>query len=82
MENVFTIQIPEIFCAKFKYHGDLLKISDTFVSDYGKFLKLSKRKTQGHDIELIQVFNADGRFMENYDIFVPIEKTEDELEDF
>lgn len=81
MDNVFTVSVPELFCSRFRYYGDLLNISDTFKSDFGKFLKLTQRQTQEHDIELIQVFHPNEPFMESYDVFVPIEKTVDELEE-
>ena len=42
----FTVDVPQLFCAKFKYFGDLLDIGDVFSTDYARFLKISKQNRQ------------------------------------
>jgi AraC family transcriptional regulator len=53
----FTVDVPQLFCAKFKYFGDLLDIGNVFKTDYARFLKISKQETENSHIELIQVFD-------------------------
>ncbi len=79
IENLFTIEVPSLFCASFRYHGDLLEISDVFTSDFARFIKLSKLDPQDSHIELIQAFEPGDRTMEDYRIRVPIVKTAEDL---
>ena len=57
----FTVDIPQLFCAKFKYSGDLLDIGDVLKTDFARFLKISKQETENSHIELIQVFDTNER---------------------
>ncbi len=70
----FTVDVPQLFCAKFKYFGDLLDIGDVFSTDYARFLKISKQKTENSHIELIQVFNNIHQLDSAYHIYTPIKK--------
>lgn len=54
----FNVDVPQIFCAKFKYAGDLLDVGDVLTTDFARFLKISKQERDTSDIELIQVFNS------------------------
>jgi AraC family transcriptional regulator len=78
LQNVFTVEVEEIFCARFKYQGDLLEISDIFVSDFMRFIKVTKLDSQDNHIELIQMFDVDDEAMTDYEIWVPIEKTKED----
>lgn len=72
--NYFTVDVQQFFCAKFKYFGDLLDIGDVFITDFARFLKISKQETEESDIELIQVFENIHNLDSSYHIFVPIKK--------
>lgn len=77
--NTFTVTIPSFFCARFKYNGDLLSISDIFKSDFAQFINLTRHVQANHGIELIQVFHPKDTTMTDYHILVPIEPTEGEV---
>lgn len=70
----FTVDVPQLFCAKFKYFGDLLDIGDVIRSDYARFLKISRQETGHSHIELIQVFDNIHRLDSDYHIYTPIKK--------
>ncbi|RDW15167.1 AraC family transcriptional regulator [Oceanobacillus arenosus] len=70
----FTVDVPEIFCAKFNYFGDLLDIGDVLKTDYARFLKISKLDTGNSNIELIQVFDNIHNLDSGYHIYTPIKK--------
>lgn len=70
----FTVEVPNLFCAKFKYFGDLLDIGDVFKTDYARFLKISKQTTEDSDIELIQVFDDVHNLESDYHIYAPVKK--------
>ncbi|MFT4416656.1 helix-turn-helix transcriptional regulator [Fredinandcohnia humi] len=70
----FTVDVPQLFCAKFKYFGDLLDIGDVFITDYARFLKISKQETENSHIELIQVFDNIHNLDSDYHIYTPIKK--------
>lgn len=70
----FTVDVPQLFCAKFKYFGDLLDIGDVFITDFARFLKISKQETENSDIELIQAFDDLHNLESAYHIYVPIKK--------
>lgn len=72
--NSFTVDVQPFFCAKFTYSGDLLDIGDVFITDFARFLKISKQESEESDIELIQVFENIRRLDSSYQIFVPIKK--------
>ncbi|WP_249310558.1 AraC family transcriptional regulator [Bacillus sp. FJAT-49736] len=42
----FNIDVPQLFCARFKYLGDLLEIGDVLATDYARFLKISKQEPE------------------------------------
>lgn len=70
----FTVDVPQLFCAKFKYFGDLLDIGDVFITDFARFLKISKQETENSHIELIQVFDNVHNLDSAYHIYTPIKK--------
>ncbi|MBT2756842.1 helix-turn-helix transcriptional regulator [Mesobacillus foraminis] len=70
----FTVDVPSLFCSKFKYFGDLLDIGDVFITDFARFLKISKQETEDSHIELIQVFENIHYLDSAYQIYVPIKK--------
>ncbi|MCM3766242.1 helix-turn-helix transcriptional regulator [Neobacillus niacini] len=70
----FTVDIPQLFCAKFKYSGDLLDIGDVLITDFARFLKISKQETENSHIELIQVFDNIHNLDSAYHIYTPIKK--------
>jgi AraC family transcriptional regulator len=70
----FTIDLPQIFCARFKYSGDLLEIGDVFITDFTRFLNISMEERDQSDIELIQVFDNIHVLDEDFHIYVPIKK--------
>ncbi|MRH43316.1 AraC family transcriptional regulator [Aquibacillus halophilus] len=70
----FTFDVPQFFCAKFKYFGDLIDIGDVFMTDFARFLKISREDTDNSDIELIQVFENLHNLDSTYHIYVPIKK--------
>ncbi|PAQ15717.1 AraC family transcriptional regulator [Bacillaceae bacterium SAOS 7] len=70
----FTVDVPQLFCAKFKYSGDLLDIGELFITDFARFIKISKQETEDSDIELIQVFDDVHNLDSAYHIYVPIKK--------
>jgi AraC family transcriptional regulator len=72
--NYFTIEVQQLFCAKFKYSGDLLDIGDLFTTDFARFLKISRQETEDTEIELIQVFENFHHLDSAYHIVVPIKK--------
>lgn len=73
--NIMTIDVPSVFSAHFRYHGDLLDISPIFESDFARFIKLTQMDTQGHGIELIQLFDEVDDTLSRYTLWVPIVKT-------
>lgn len=70
----FTVTVPQLFCAKFNYFGDLLDIGDVLKSDYARFLKISKQETMDSQIELVQVFDDIHQLESTYHIYAPIKK--------
>ena len=70
----FSVDIPQLFCAKFKYSGDLLDIGDVLKTDFARFLKISKQETENSHIELIQVFDTMKGIDSAYHIYTPIKK--------
>ncbi len=74
LENFFEVKIPKTFCAKFRYNGDLLDISEVFTSDFSRFLNVSKLEAAEHDIELIQSFITLDEIGSSFEVFVPIKK--------
>jgi AraC family transcriptional regulator len=74
LPNYFIIDIPTLFCAKFKYFGDLLEIGDVFASDFARFLRISKLKSKESHIELIQKFDDINNISDFFHIYVPIKK--------
>ncbi|CAM3711427.1 helix-turn-helix transcriptional regulator [Marinicrinis lubricantis] len=70
----FTVDVPQLFCAKFKYFGDLLEIGDVLKTDYARFLKISKQETEDSHIELIQAFDDIHNLESAYHIYAPIKK--------
>lgn len=74
LDHVFTIQLPDIFCAKFNYTGDLLEISDIFTTDFSRFLRISRLEMEEHDVELIQSFPSVRDFDQAFEVYVPIKK--------
>ncbi|MCV4235085.1 AraC family transcriptional regulator [Virgibacillus sp. LDC1] len=70
----FTVDVPQLFCAKFKYFGDLLDIGDVLKTDYARFLKISKQETEHSHIELIQAFDDIHNLESTYHIYAPIKK--------
>ncbi|RJE86302.1 AraC family transcriptional regulator [Paenibacillus sp. 1011MAR3C5] len=70
----FTVDVPQLFCARFKYFGDLLDIGDVLKTDYARFLKISRQETEDSHIELIQVFNDAHNLESTYHIYAPIKK--------
>ncbi|MHA7578828.1 helix-turn-helix transcriptional regulator [Paenibacillus vandeheii] len=70
----FTVDVPQIFCARFNYCGEILDIGDVLESDYARFLKISKLETAETDIELIQAFDDVHHLDSTYHIYAPIKK--------
>lgn len=70
----FTIDVPQLFCAKFKYFGDLLEIGDVLKTDYARFLKISRQETADSHIELIQAFDDVHNIESAFHIYAPIKK--------
>ncbi|MHA6532156.1 helix-turn-helix transcriptional regulator [Paenibacillus sp. BAC0078] len=70
----FTVDVPQIFCARFNYCGELLDIGDVLKSDYARFLKISRQETAETDIELIQAFDDVHHLDSTYHIYAPIKK--------
>ncbi|SFS76919.1 AraC family transcriptional regulator [Paenibacillus sp. 453mf] len=70
----FTVDVPQIFCARFKYAGDLLEIGDVLETDFARFLKISRQEAEQSDIELIQVFDDVHNLESTYHIYAPIKK--------
>lgn len=70
----FTVDIPQLFCAKFKYFGDLLDIGNVLITDFARFLKISKQETENSHIELIQAFDNIHNLNSAYHIYTPIKK--------
>lgn len=73
-DSYFTIDVPQLFCAKFKYFGDLLEIGDILKTDYARFLKISRQETEDSHIELIQTFDDIHNFQSAFHIYAPIKK--------
>ncbi|MCK6076666.1 helix-turn-helix domain-containing protein [Paenibacillus silvae] len=70
----FTVDVPQFFCVRFNYCGELLDIGDVLESDYARFLKISKQETAETDIELIQAFDDVHHLNSTYHIYAPIKK--------
>lgn len=70
----FTVDVPQLFCAKFNYSGDLLDIGDVLKTDYARFLKISRQEPEDSPIELIQCFDDVHRPDSAYHIYAPIKK--------
>ncbi len=70
----FTVEVPQIFCARFNYCGEILEIGDVLKSDYARFLKISRQETAETDIELIQAFDDVHHLDSTYHIYAPIKK--------
>lgn len=66
--------LPTIFCAKFKYFGDILDIGDVLTTDFARFLKISKQEAEESSIEMIQVFENVHQLDSSYHLYVPIKK--------
>lgn len=70
----FTVNVPQIFCARFKYFGDLLEMGSVLETDYARFLKISRQEAEQSDIELVQVFDDVHNLDSSYHIYAPIKK--------
>lgn len=70
----FTVDVPLLFCAKFKYSGDLLDIGNVLKTDYARFLKISRQETEDSHIELIQAFDDIHNLQSAYHIYAPVKK--------
>ncbi|MGO4699496.1 helix-turn-helix transcriptional regulator [Paenibacillus sp. 2TAB26] len=70
----FTVDVPRLFCAKFKYSGDLLDIGDVLKTDYARFLKISRQEADDSHIELIQFFDDIHNLDLAYHIYAPIKR--------
>ncbi|MBW7475590.1 AraC family transcriptional regulator [Paenibacillus oenotherae] len=70
----FTVDVPQLFCARFTYFGDILDIGDVLKSDYARFLKISRQETEDTTIELIQVFDDIHNLDSAYHVYAPIKK--------
>jgi len=70
----FIVDVPQLFCAKFTYTGDILDIGDVLKTDYARFLKISKQETEDSHIELIQVFDDIHNLESAYHIYAPVKK--------
>ncbi|MFS0868894.1 helix-turn-helix transcriptional regulator [Paenibacillus xylanilyticus] len=70
----FTVDVPPLFCARFKYSGDLLDIGDVLKTDYARFLKISRQEADESHIELIQFFDDIHNLDSVYHIYAPIKK--------
>jgi len=70
--NFFIVNVPQFFSARFKYFGDLLDIGEVFITDFARFLKISRQESEDADIELIQVFENIHDLNSDYHIAVPI----------
>lgn len=70
----FTVDVPRLFCAKFRYSGDLLEIGDVLKTDYARFLKISRQETEETHIELIQMFDDIHNLDAAYQVYAPIKK--------
>jgi AraC family transcriptional regulator len=70
----FTIDVPQIFCAKFRYSGDLLDVGDVFKTDFARFLKISKQERDPSEIELIQVFDSIQYLDSDFHIYMPVKR--------
>lgn len=70
----FTIDVPQLFCSRFKYSGDLLDIGDVLKTDYARFLKISRQETEDSHIELIQAFDDVHNLQSAYHIYAPVKK--------
>ncbi|MEK3884371.1 AraC family transcriptional regulator [Paenibacillus sp. PL2-23] len=74
MPNYFTVQVPPLFCARFQYRGDLLDIGDVFITDYARFLRITRLEREHCPIELIQQFDSPYQLDAAYHIYAPIQK--------
>jgi len=70
----FTVDVPQLFCARFTYFGDILDIGDVLKSDYARFLKITRQETEDITIELIQVFDDIHNLDSSYHVYAPIKK--------
>ena len=70
----FTVEVPQLFCARFTYLGDILDIGHVLKSDYARFLKISRQETADSAIELIQVFDDINNLDSAYHVYAPIKK--------
>ncbi|RKN85945.1 AraC family transcriptional regulator [Paenibacillus ginsengarvi] len=68
----FTVDVPPLFCAKFKYFGDLLDIGDVFITDFIRFLKITRQEADDSHIELVQVFDNIHDLGSAYHIYAPV----------
>lgn len=80
LPNVFSLELPQIFCARFRYSGDLLDIGDVFISDFSRFIQVSRLLPEEGEIELIQVFDPGDVWMTSYEVCVPIKMLKDDVE--
>ncbi|MFC4598764.1 helix-turn-helix transcriptional regulator [Cohnella hongkongensis] len=70
----FVVEVPRLFCAKFRYTGDILDIGDVLKTDYARFLKISKQETEDSPIELIQIFDDIHNLDSAYHVYAPVKK--------
>ena len=70
----FTNDLPSIFCAKFKYFGDILDIGDVLPTDFARFLNISKLEEEESSSEMIQAFENVHHLDSSYHLYVPIKK--------
>lgn len=73
-DNVFDVEVPPMYCARFDYQGDLLDIGDVFKTDFARVLRISRLELSETGIELIQEFNSIEDLMDIYHVLVPIKK--------
>jgi len=61
LPNVYEAEIPDMFCAVFRYHGNIIKIGDVLQSDFSRFLKISKNQSDAIHIDFFQEFDQVGQ---------------------
>jgi AraC family transcriptional regulator len=73
-EHIVQVNLPKMFCASFKYPGNLLDLGDVFKTDMTQVLKLSKIQIGDGGIELFQEFDSVDALMDDYRLFVPLKE--------
>lgn len=72
----FTVDVPEMLVARFRYSGNLYYMDEVLNSDLARFLRVTRKEYQEDAIRMIQRFEDISDLSDQYELFVQIKENE------